>query len=404
MLVAFEGINGVGKTHCLNTFRHILEDKYGVKSEVITSKPSIQEMKESGLYEVIANPCDVTDKEKRDIASLFYKKQHQLGVEYSDLIDSHDSVAIADRWLPSTVVYSIYYDFLKEDRKNDIEDLEKYCSYIKSGNVDDVDISLMLRVKTQFKDIVRKFIDTLTLVNGFKPVIADLLVYVISPDVDELLKNRNDDKLVTRWEKEDISKLLENIYVVVNEVLIDLGYCKNILTIENRIMEDGKAYVTSLEKQFAPIYDNFFRKELEVDQVDESSCSEVVEEENKEETVAVVNEEDTQNVEEKSDDVQQENNEDLFLDANQPISLSMDSNGENSVPNLTMEENVNLEITSMQKEVPSEESEEKEEQSNNSDVIRDAFSYKPRTNNDQQNYRDGKKNGKWNQNYKNYRR
>lgn len=404
MLIAFEGINSVGKTHCLNTFRRILGDRYGVKSEVITSKPSIQEMEASGLYGVISNPCDVTEQDKRNIAGLFYRKQHQLGLDYKDLIESDRDVAVADRWIGSTVVYSIYYDFLKEDRKNDVENLEKYCKYISSGDVENMDISLMLKVKTQFKEIVRKFIDTLIIVNGFKPVPVDIVVNVVSPDVNAMSKNNREGKLITRWEKENISELLSNIYVVVNEVLLDLGYYKNIITIENKIMENSEAYLESLDSQFEPIYNNFFRKEPVEEiknNVDENSSDESEKEENNEENVDVSGENNDQNIEETSENNQEENNENLFLDESQSISLNVESSDESSISNLTTDQHINLEIIPVKEVVVNENEEAKSEDSN---VIREAFGYKPRTNNDQQNYRDGKKNGKWNPNYKNYRR
>ena len=403
MLIAFEGINSVGKTHCLNTFRRILVDRYGVKSEVITSKPSIKEMEASGLYGVISNPCEITEQDKRNIAGLFYRKQHQLGLDYKDLIESDSGVAIADRWIGSTVVYSIYYDFLKEDRKDDVKNLEKYCEYISSGNVDDMDISLMLKVTTQFKDIVRKFIDTLIIVNGFKPVPVDILVNVVSPDVNIMSKNNREDKLVTRWEKENIGELLGNIYVVVNEVLLDLGYCKNIITIENKIMENGEAYLASLDSQFEPIYNNFFRtksnEEME-NNVDEDSSDESEKEENVEEIININTEDNTQNVEEVRENVQEENNEDLFLEEKQPMSLNMESISK-PIPNLTTDQQIDLVIIPSEKE-PTHVGED--EQSENSDAIKEAFGYKPRTNNEQQNYRNGKKDGKWNQGYKNYHR
>lgn len=403
MLIAFEGINSVGKTHCLNTFRRILVDRYGVKSEVITSKPSIKEMEASGLYGVISNPCEITEQDKRNIAGLFYRKQHQLGLDYKDLIESDSDVAIADRWIGSTVVYSIYYDFLKEDRKDDVKNLEKYCEYISSGNVDDMDISLMLKVKTQFKDIVRKFIDTLIIVNGFKPVPVDILVNVVSPDVNIMSKNNREDKLVTRWEKENIGELLGNIYVVVNEVLLDLGYCKNIITIENKIMENGEAYLASLDSQFEPIYNNFFRtksnEEME-NNVDEDSSDESEKEENVEEIINVNTEDNTQNVEEDWDNVQEENNGDLFLEEKQSMSLNMESISK-PISNLTTDQQINLAIIPSGKETTHV---REDEQSENSDTIKEAFGYKPRINNEQQNYRNGKKDGKWNQDYKNYRR
>lgn len=403
MLIAFEGINSVGKTHCLNTFRRILVDRYGVKSEVITSKPSIKEMEASGLYGVISNPCEITEQDKRNIAGLFYRKQHQLGLDYKDLIESDSDVAIADRWIGSTVVYSIYYDFLKEDRKDDVKNLEKYCEYISSGNVDDMDISLMLKVKTQFKDIVRKFIDTLIIVNGFKPVPVDILVNVVSPDVNIMSKNNREDKLVTRWEKENIGELLGNIYVVVNEVLLDLGYCKNIITIENKIMENGEAYLASLDSQFEPIYNNFFRtksnEEME-NNVDEDSSDESEKEENVEEIINVNTEDNTQNVEEDWDNVQEENNGDLFLEEKQSMSLNMESISK-PISNLTTDQQINLAIIPSGKETTHVREDEKCE---NSDAIEEAFGHKPRTNNEQQNHRNGKKDGKWNPNYKNYRR
>lgn len=404
MLIAFEGINSVGKTHCLNTFRRILEDRYGVKSEVITSKPSIQEMEASGLYGVISNPCDVTEQDKRNIAGLFYRKQHQLGVDFKDLIGSDSDVAIADRWIGSTVVYSIYYDFLKEDRKNDVENLEKYCKYISSGDVENIDISLMLKVKTQFKEIVRKFIDTLIIVNGFKPVPVDIVVNVVSPDVNVMSNNNREGKLVTRWEKENISELLSNIYVVVNEVLLDLGYYKNVITIENKIMENSKVYLESLDSQFEPIYNNFFRKESveEIENnVNEDSGDESKKEENSEEIIGVNCESDNQNIEETSENNQEENNENLFLDESQSISLNVESSDESSNVNLITNQHINLEI------IPSEECnvhENEEMKSEDNGVTKEAFGYKPRTNNDQQNYWNGNKNEKWKPNYKHHRR
>lgn len=260
MLIAFEGINGVGKTACLGVFNKLLEQD-GKECEVITSKPTTEELKAEGLYETFTVPKVLSEKEQLDLARIFFKKQSAYA--------NREDILVADRWFTSTVVYTLYHDLLKEENEKEYEEVMEYYNNL-TADVGDMDISLMMTVKGKYRDKISKLVSLLMMTTGKRVVVPDVVIYVSCDENLTLIETRGESKIISRYEQEDIDKLLRALYSIVNDLLVDMGYCGRVINYENKLDSD---FEETIKVDMESIYLDIFRNEQE----DEDSTEELQE-------------------------------------------------------------------------------------------------------------------------------
>lgn len=274
MLIAFEGINGVGKTACLGVLKNYL-DRGGKTCLVTTSKPTKDELESRGLLDAFSKTQPLDESTQLNLARIFYEKQANLASTVEESKGS-DNVILVDRWYISTLVYTLYHDILNSAANGDETEYDRVMKYYNDiQNPEDFDISFLMEVKGTYRERMKKLTSLLMMTTGKKVVVPDVVIYVACDESLALRSNRLDNKIISRYEQEDIDNLLKALYSIVNDLSVELGYCGTVIEYENKVSKD---FEESLEEDMGQIFNKIFRTEEETESVDTEPVEEEVQE------------------------------------------------------------------------------------------------------------------------------
>lgn len=253
MLIAFEGLNGVGKTTYINALIKLMMDQ-GIAVNMTSSKPTEDEMRAEGVYDIFTNQSLEDISSRKKLALSFYKRQINL----KDQLNDSSNIFVTDRWISSTVVYTVYRSVL--DNPELTQKVKDYYNIITSG--EELDIGLLMEVNAALKNEFKRLISYLVLSTGSKPIYPDSIVFINNPEAKKY-RDARQDKLVSRYERENIDDILFVLYDVYHNYLVN-EYNINVIKLD--VQFDTNNIEESVKSVTDVIYNKIFQRDEEVNE------------------------------------------------------------------------------------------------------------------------------------------